>query len=165
MPLRHGHADRRRDALSQRTGRRFDAFGDEILGVARGRTAQLAEVANVIAADTLIARQKQERIDQHRAMARRQNEPVTISPIRISGIVLHEFAEQNRGGVCHTKWQTHMARLGAFDCINGKCADGVGHIPGGNRHTSTPVFDATGNGAHGQRCQDSLTATIEFWAQ
>ena len=52
VPLGHGHADRVRDALSERSGGHLDTGSDEVLGVSRGHRVQLAEVLKVVHGDT-----------------------------------------------------------------------------------------------------------------
>ncbi len=48
QPLRQCHADRGGDALSERAGRGLDAGGDEILRMAGGPGAELAEILDLV---------------------------------------------------------------------------------------------------------------------
>ena len=109
MPLRDRHADGCRDALAKRPRRRLDARRHEIFWMARRLCAQLAEIADVIAADTVIAGEMQQRIDEHGAMPRRQHEPVAVRPVWIGRIMLQIARPEDRRDICHPKWKSHMA--------------------------------------------------------
>ena len=69
MRLCHGKANRVGDALTQGAGGGFNASHMAKLGVACGDGAPLAEVLDLVQRDVFVARQVQQRIDQHRAMA------------------------------------------------------------------------------------------------
>ena len=72
-----GHADAVRQTLTQRAGRRLDAAGPAVLGMARTAAIQLAEMLDrlqrhrrfaqrfVLLADRLDAGQMQQRVQQH----------------------------------------------------------------------------------------------------
>ncbi len=94
----HRHPDAHRDALSQRPRRRLDARGPAVLGVPRRPALQLPEALDVLQlhrqlAQRLVLRvhrldaaQVEQRIEQHRRVAGRQNEAVAVGPDRIVGI-------------------------------------------------------------------------------
>ena len=65
VALSHRHTHGCGDPLAERTGGRLNAFGDEIFRMARGWPPKLAEGANVIAANTFVSCEMQQRVDQH----------------------------------------------------------------------------------------------------
>ena len=69
MAFRNRHADGGGKALSQRAGRRFDAFQLEIFRMAGTWRAELAEILDILERGPRVAGQVEQRIDQHRAMA------------------------------------------------------------------------------------------------
>ena len=88
MTFGQRHADRGGEALPQRPGGGFNPGQFEIFRVAGARAADLAEIGNVLQRRPFIACEMQQRIDQHRAMARRQHEAVAICPI---GAIRHRI--------------------------------------------------------------------------
>ena len=84
-------ADGVRHALAQRARGGLDAGGDAHLGVARRLAVQLAEVAQ-LAHRQVVAREVQQRVDQHRAVTGRQHEAVPVGPVRPAGVELEELA-------------------------------------------------------------------------
>src|SRR3546814_5587919 len=78
MPLGDRHADRGGNTLAERAGGRLDARQHEILGVAGAWAAQLPEVADVVHRRPRVAGEVQQRINQHRTMASRQDEAVAV---------------------------------------------------------------------------------------
>ncbi len=104
--LRHRHADARRTALAERPGRRLDARGQVIFGMARALAVDLTEALDVLErdrglAETLIfcidrlhAGEMQHRIEQHRCVPVRQHEAVAIGPDRILRIEAQEMLPQ-----------------------------------------------------------------------
>src|SRR3546814_2896716 len=55
VPLRNGHADRHREALSQRSRRRLDTRQHEIFGMSGAGRIELPEVADVLHRRLLVA--------------------------------------------------------------------------------------------------------------
>ncbi len=108
MALCHRHADGGGDALAKRACGRLNAFGDEVFRVARRIGAQLTEIADVVPADRFVPSEVQQRIDQHRAVARRQNEPVSVRPVRLGRVKFQEFPEQYGCSICHAERQANM---------------------------------------------------------
>ena len=82
-----GHANRVRQTLSERTSRGLNARRNAKLRMARSFRMHLAKLAQ-FADWQVIARQMQQRVQQHRAVAIGQHEPVAIGPMRITGVVL-----------------------------------------------------------------------------
>ena len=89
------HADRHREALAERPGGRLDAVEQEILGMAGAGRAELAEARDLLDRRLRVAGQMEQRVDQHRAVAGRQDEAVAVGPVRVGGIVLQIFGQQH----------------------------------------------------------------------
>ena len=116
------------DALAERARGGLDAGGHEVLGVARGLGVELAEVLQLVDGHALHARQVQERVEQHRAVAGRQDEAVAVRPGRVRGVVFQELGEQHRRDVGGAHGQARMAGFGLFDGVHGEDAHGVRQI-------------------------------------
>ncbi len=82
LGLGHGEADRGRQPLTQRAGRRLDPLGVAVFGMARRDRAPLAEVADLVQRHLLEPGQVQQRVKQHRPMPGRQDEAVAVEPVR-----------------------------------------------------------------------------------
>ena len=134
MPLGHRHADRHCEALAQRTGGALDTRQFEILRVTGARAVQLAEVANVLDRRTRIARQVQQRIDQHRSVSGRKHETIAIGPVGRAGIELEILAKQHRGDIGHAHRHTRMAAIRSLNRIHRQGANGIGEILKLNGH-------------------------------
>ncbi len=126
-----GEADGVGEALAERAGGGLDAVGVAVFGMAGGLGAELAEVPDVVDRHVLVAEEVERGIEQHRAVAGRQDEAVAIGPVRVGRIELHDLGEQHRRYVRHAHRQARMTRIGLFDRIHREGADGVGHIFGG----------------------------------
>ena len=126
----NGEAHRVGDALAQRPGRRLDAGGVAELGVAGGLRTHLAEVPDVIQRHVGIAGQVQQRIQQHRAVASREDEAVAVRPVRVGRVELQELGEQHGCNVGGAHRQARMAGIGLLHRVHGKGADGIGHVAG-----------------------------------
>ena len=91
------------------------------------RWAELAEMLDLIDRHVLVAGEVEERIEQHRAVAGRQDEAVAVGPVRVFRIEFQEAREQDRGKVGAAHRQAGMARIGLLDGVHGKEADRVRH--------------------------------------
>src|SRR3546814_20905475 len=80
MPLGKRHAHRGRQPLPQRPGGGFHPRQFEIIRMPGTRTAELPEAADFIDRQMRITREMQRRIDEHRTVARRQDESVAVGP-------------------------------------------------------------------------------------
>ena len=74
------HADRRRQTLAERAGRRLDAQRVAVFGMAGRLRAELAETLDLLDRHVGIADEVMHRVLQHRAMAGRQHEAVAVGP-------------------------------------------------------------------------------------
>ena len=122
-------ADRVGDALAERAGRRLDAVGVLVFGMAGGLAVDLAEPLQLVEGHVLVAGQIEQAVQQHRGMAVRQHEAVAVEPMRIGRIELHEIPEQHGRDVGHAHRRAGMAALGLLHGIHRKKADAVGHVP------------------------------------
>ena len=78
--------------------------------MAGARAAELAEVADVVDRRPRVAGQVEQRVDQHRPMARRQHEAVAVGPFGVGRIELQMPREQRGRGVGHAHRHARMAR-------------------------------------------------------
>ena len=121
------HADAVREARAERAGRDLDAGRDVdavALGVARGQRAPLAKLLELLHRE-VVARQVQDRVEQHRAVAGAEDEAVAIGPRRIGRVVAHDAAVQDEGGGRHGHRQAGMAGVRLLDRVHREGADGV----------------------------------------
>jgi hypothetical protein len=138
QPLaRDRHADAGGDPLPQRTGRRLDPRHPVIFRVSRRLALELAEVADVVERDRRLAQafilgvdrlgagEMQDRPQQHRGMAVRQNEAVAIRPDRILRIETHDPVPQRIDQRRQGHRRTGMARLRLLDGVDGQRANRV----------------------------------------
>jgi hypothetical protein len=84
--LRERHADRVRQPLPERTGRGLHAGREAVLGVSGRLGVQLAKALDLLHRQ-VVARQMQEGVEQHRAVAVGEHEAVAAGPPGIGGIV------------------------------------------------------------------------------
>src|SRR5258708_35852548 len=75
------HADRIRQTLAERPGRGLDAGGMTPFRMPRRAAGEVAEAADLRHRYVGIAGQIEERVEQHRAVAGREHEAVTVRPI------------------------------------------------------------------------------------
>ena len=115
------------DALAQRAGGGFHAGGDAHFGVAGRLAVQLAEVLEFVDRQR-VAREVQQRVDQHGAVAVGQDEAVTVSPLRVDGVVLEVTAPQCHGHVGHAHGGAGVAGVGLLNGIHCECADRIRHL-------------------------------------
>ena len=78
-----------------------------------------------------VAGEMQQRIEQHRAVAGRQDEAVAIGPVGLRGIELQEFGEQDRGDVGHAHRHAGMTGVRLLHGVHGQGPDGVRHVAAG----------------------------------
>ena len=88
------HADRVREPLAERPGGGLDAGRMAVFRMARGARAELAEALQLLDVHGRIAGQMEQRVEQHRAVARRQHEAIAIGPVG--------RARRRSAGTCRT---------------------------------------------------------------
>ena len=147
----HGKTDRVCDTLTKRAGGCFNAFGVAEFRVTSGDRAPLAEVFYLLKGHVLVARQVQQRIDQHGAVACRQNEAVTIGPIRVLCVKLQVLFKKHSCHVRHANGHACVTGIRCCNTVQSKRADRGGFLP---------VVRVRA----GERCNvDGLKACIRHW--
>ena len=136
QPLGQGHADRVGESLAQGTGGGFDPGALAELGVAGGGRVELAERLDVVDGD-VVTGQMQRRVEQHRAMAVGQHEPVAIGPAGVAGVVAERFPPQHLGHVGEPHGRTGMAGIGGLDRVHGERTNGVRSVSSARHRVSS----------------------------
>ena len=103
-----GHADRVRDALPERASRCFDSNRHADFGVAWRLAVQLPKALE-FADRQVIARQMQERIEDHRGMSIGQHEAIPIRPMGVGRVVPQVPIPERDGHLSHAHWGTRVA--------------------------------------------------------
>ncbi len=142
--LRHRHAHRHRDALSQRPGRHFHAVRVPALRVARRLRAPLPEALQVVQRH-VVAGQKQRRVEQRRRVSIRKHKPVPIRPLRVRRIVLHQLVKQQVRNRRAAQRRSRVAAVGLLHRIHGQQPQRVNgqlikrYIGRTGRHRNSPI--------------------------
>ncbi len=138
LPLRgdrHPHAGR--DPLAQRARRGLDARRPAVLGVAGGPRVELAEALDVVEADRGVAddlvvgihrlhpRQEEQRVEQHRGVARGKDEAVAVRPDRVLGVEAQELLPEGVGERRQRHRRPRVARVRLLDRVYGQRPDRV----------------------------------------
>ena len=98
-----------------------------IFGMAGGERIPLTEIFQLVDGHAFHADQMQQRIEQHGAMTRRQDETVPIRPMRILRVKIHKTRKQDGGDISGPHWQARMARFGLFHPIHSQRTNGICH--------------------------------------
>ena len=124
-------------ALAERAGGGFDAAGPAVLRMAGAAAVQLAEALDriqrhgrlaerfVLLADRLHAGQVQQRVEQHRGVAGREDEAVAVGPDRVLRVEAQELLPQAVGHRRHGHRRAGMAGVGRLHGVHRQRADGV----------------------------------------
>src|SRR5215475_2851214 len=127
MPFRDCHADRVAEPLAKRSRGGLDAGRMIVFGMSCGERAKLAETLDLLDRHPFIAEQEKKRVEQHRAMAGREHETVTIGPVRIGRIKFQKSGEQDGGDVGRPHGQAGGTALRLLDRVHGERPNGVCH--------------------------------------
>jgi hypothetical protein len=107
-----GHADGISNTGSKRTSGGLNAWGVML----RGRELRVARGHGVVATEVLdllqwkgIAREMQPRVDKHRPMACREDESISIEPLRIIRVVAQVLSPQLGADLSTSKRETHVS--------------------------------------------------------
>ena len=106
--FRQGHAYRVGQTLTEWAGRGFNTRGHSYFWMARGFAVQLAEVFQLLHGQ-VVARQMQERVNQHRAVAVGQHKAVAVAPMRIAGVVVQMLTPQSNSHIGHAHGRAGMS--------------------------------------------------------
>src|SRR5205085_6886078 len=91
---RERHAHTVAEALAERTGRRLDARRDTMLGMAGRAAAELAEALQFLHRQ-VVAGEVEHRVEQHRAVPRREDEAIAAGPPGILGLIAEESGPEH----------------------------------------------------------------------
>ncbi len=94
--FRHRHAHPHAETLPEWTRGRFDPGGVAVFGVPRRAAVPLAKAHDLVERE-VVAVQVQQRVEQHRPVAGRQNEAVAVEPGRVAGVVLEHAVPEYKG--------------------------------------------------------------------
>ena len=122
--LGDGHADGVGEALAEGPGGRLDAGRVPVLGVTGRPAAPLAERAQVVEAE-VVARQMEQGVEQHAAVAGREHEAVAVGPRGVGRVEAQVAREQRVGRGRGSHGHAGMAGLGLLHAVDGEKADGV----------------------------------------
>ena len=85
----------------------------------------LAEVGDLVLRD-VVAGQVEPRVEEHRAVARAEDEAVAVDPGRVVGVEGHGLAEEDRAHLGGAERQAEVAGLGRGDRVHREAARLVG---------------------------------------
>ncbi len=142
------HADGVSDALTEWTGRGFHAGSVAVLRVARRLRVQLAEVLELIHRQ-VIARQMQERVDEHRPMTVRQHEAVAIGPFGVRRVVLEEVIPQDLGDVSHAHRRAGVTGVCLLHGVGREYTNRVGEVAAAWRRLAGTGLGGSRSCCHG----------------
>ena len=125
----HGKAHRIGKPLAQGPCRGFNASGMAVFWMPRRAHAPLAKALDLVQRDIGVARQIQHRIQQHRPVPCRQDEPVAVGPMRGLGVKLQVLFKQNRCHIGHAHGHARVAGVGGSHRVQRQGADGAGGHP------------------------------------
>lgn len=156
MGLRNGRPDRVRDTLAERPSRRLNADGHVAFRMARRSTTPLTKRFDVVQRQ-VVARQVEERIQEHGAVPGREHEAITVWPARIQRVVSETPGPQDIGhpGCPHRK--SGMTRVGVLHGVDRQdtdCVDSEGvefrrfHVPRPYRSASSGNLSQPRRGRH-----------------
>jgi hypothetical protein len=122
QPFRERHPDRVAQSLAQRSGRGLHSRRVSDLRVTGRDRAELAEPSDLVHRER-VAREVQQRVEQHRAVAGREHEAVAVEPVRILGIVLQELAEEDDADLGAAERQPDVSDPRRAHGVDGEDAD------------------------------------------
>ncbi len=121
------HADRIRQSLSQGTRGRLNARGNPEFGVARRLRMQLAEALELLHRQ-VVARQMQQRIQQHRAVSVREHETIAVGPFRVGRVMPQVPPPERQRDLGHAHGHAGMARVRGLHGVHGQRTNRVGQV-------------------------------------
>ncbi len=128
------HAHRVGQPLAERAGGGLDPGRGPHLRVAGGLRVQLAEALQLLDRQ-VVARQVQERVLQHRAVAVGQHETVAVGPARRRRIVLEVARPQRHRDLRHPHRHPRMAALRRLHRVHRERSQRIGH----RLHVASPL--------------------------
>ena len=126
--LRDRHADRVGETLAERARGRLDARGMAVFGMAGGLGAHLPEALQLPDVHPRIAGEVEERVEQHGAVAGRQDEAVAVGPLGVGGVEAQRLAEEHGGDIGHAHRHARVTRLCRLHGVHRQRPDGIRHV-------------------------------------
>src|SRR5262245_2407227 len=122
--LRDGEADGIREPLPEGAGRRFDTGREVMLGVPGRDAAPLPETPQVVERE-VVAGEEEEGVEQHGAVAGREDEAVPVCPARTGGGMLQVARPEGVGHRRGTHREAWMTGIRLLHRVSGEKTDGV----------------------------------------
>ena len=167
------HADAVAAALAQRAGRRLDAGGQVIFGMAGASAADLPKPLDIVERDrglieTLVfgidglhAAEMQQRVEQHRGMAIGKDEAIAVGPDRVIRIEAQKILPERVGHRRQRHRRAGMAGIGLLDGVHRQGANCVNAllVDRACRCRTLPAFaELAGSGVLGSGDREDVTA-------
>ena len=111
--------------LAKGTRGDLDPRGLEGFRVTGGFGAPLPELLEILQANTLVAGEVQQRIEEHAAVAGREHEAIPVEPLGIAGVVAQHLVPEGIGHRRRAHRQAGVAGIGLVDRIDRQEADAV----------------------------------------
>ena len=124
MSLSHRHTDCHTHTCAERARRRLNTLGVAILRMTRGQGTVLTELHHIFLGQA-VAEQVKKGVKKRRAVSAGEDEPVTVRPIGVGGIVLHMLCPKLICNSSRAERKTRMTGLRLLDRISRENADGV----------------------------------------
>ena len=125
QPLRERHPDGVREALSQRTGGGLDTRCHAVFGMSGGFRVQLPEMAQLVDRQ-VVAREVEQAVEQHRAVAVREHETVAVGPRRMRRMMAQVPVPERERDFGHPHRHSRMSALRGLDRVHGQRAERIG---------------------------------------
>ena len=126
------HADGVRDPLAERARRRLDARRVPILRMPGRAAPELAEALELVHRQ-VVAREVEQRVEQHRAVAGGEHEPVATGPGGIARVEPEVARPQDVRRIRHAHGHARVARARLLDRVHGEEPDRVRGLRGQRR--------------------------------
>ncbi len=129
--LGDGHADGVGKALAQGARGILDARRLAVFGVARGLGMQSPKGLEIVDGEG-VAGEVQQRVQEHRAVAVRHNEAVSVRPPGVRRVVAQVVVPEDLGDIGHAHGRARVPGLGPLHRVHAEEADGIRQLaPGG----------------------------------
>ena len=125
----HGKAHSVGDALTKRAGGGFHGVDQEVFRVARGERAHLAEVLHLLKRDLFVTHEIEQGVDQHGAVASRQDETVAVGPVWRGNVKLHVLFKQHCRHIRHAHRHARVTGVCSGNRIQCQSTNGGGFHP------------------------------------
>src|ERR1044072_6396008 len=124
MSFGHRHTDAIAEPLAERTCGGFHARRQLAFGMTRSATAPLAKLLNLLKGK-VVSREKKHAVEQHGAVTSRQDETVTIPPVRVAWIMLEKARPQSIGGRRQSHGRAGVSGVGLLNGVHRQHSDRI----------------------------------------